>query len=61
MSYACCRSAIVTGAAGDHGTRLPAVPLPDLRRQFNERSGGVLNRTCLPSDIIAFVVFCRLR
>jgi hypothetical protein len=30
-------------------------------RQFNERSNGVLNRTCLPSDIIAFVVFCRLR
>jgi putative transposase len=30
-------------------------------RQFNERSGEVLNRTCLPSDIIAFVVFCRLR
>jgi putative transposase len=21
----------------------------------------VLNRTCLPSDVIAFVVFCRLR
>ena len=30
-------------------------------RQFSERSGGVLNRTCLPSDIISFVVFCRLR
>ena len=30
-------------------------------RQFNKRSGGVLNRTCLPSDVIAFVVFCRLR
>src|SRR6195952_6103437 len=29
--------------------------------QFNERSAGVLNRTCLPSDVIAFVVFCRLR
>ena len=29
--------------------------------QFNERSGGVLNRTCLPSDVIAFVGFCRLR
>jgi hypothetical protein len=29
--------------------------------QFNERSGGVLNRTSLPSDVIAFVVFCRLR
>ncbi len=28
-------------------------------RQFNERSDGVLNRTCRPSDIIAFVVFCR--
>jgi putative transposase len=33
----------------------------DCGRQFNERSGGVLNRTCLPSDVIAFVVFCRLR
>ena len=30
-------------------------------RQFNKRRSSVLNRTCLPSDIIAFVVFCRLR
>jgi putative transposase len=30
-------------------------------RQFNERSNGALNRASLPSDIIAFVVFCRLR
>ena len=30
-------------------------------RQFNERSGGVLNPTCLPSDVIALVVFYRLR
>ena len=30
-------------------------------QQFNERSTGVLNRTCLPSDVIALVVFCRLR
>ena len=30
-------------------------------RQFNERSAGVLNPTCLPTDLIAFVVFCRLR
>ena len=29
--------------------------------QFNERSDGALNRASLPSDIIAFVVFCRLR
>jgi hypothetical protein len=33
----------------------------DCGRQFKECSNGVLNRTCLPSDIIAFVVFCRLR
>ena len=33
----------------------------DCGRQFNERSGGVLNRSCLPSDIIAFVVCRRLR
>ena len=33
----------------------------DCARQFNERGGGTLNRACLPSDVIAFVVFCRLR
>ena len=33
----------------------------DCGQQFNERSGGVLNRASLPSDISAFVVFCRLR
>jgi DDE domain len=33
----------------------------DCNCQFNERRGGVLNRTSLPSDIIAFVVSCRLR
>src|SRR5271165_3247798 len=33
----------------------------DCGKQFNERSDGVLNRVSLPSDIIAFVVFCRLR
>ncbi|QKE93828.1 hypothetical protein HN018_27165 (plasmid) [Lichenicola cladoniae] len=32
-----------------------------MQQNLNERSSGVLNRTCLPSDIIAFVVFCRLR
>ena len=30
-------------------------------RQFNERSGGVLNRTQFPSDVIALVVLWRLR
>ena len=33
----------------------------DCDKQFNERSDGGLNRASLPSDIIAFVVFCRLR
>ena len=33
----------------------------DCGKQFNQRSGGILNRALLPSDIIAFVVFCRLR
>ena len=33
----------------------------DCATQFNERSNGILNRASLPSDIIAFVVFCRLR
>ena len=33
----------------------------DCDKQFNDRSDGVLNRASLPSDIIAFVVFCRLR
>ena len=30
-------------------------------KQFNERSAGVLNRTGYPSDVIALVVFWRLR
>ena len=30
-------------------------------KQFNERSAGVLNRTQYPSDVIALVVFWRLR
>jgi hypothetical protein len=33
----------------------------DCDKQFNQRSDGGLNRASLPSDIIAFVAFCRLR
>jgi transposase-like protein len=33
----------------------------DCGRQFNERSGGVLNRTQYPSEVIALVVLWRLR
>lgn len=49
------------GATGPHGAGLPAVPVPGLWPTVNERSGGVLNRTCLPGDVIARVVFFRLR
>src|SRR5271170_7794575 len=33
----------------------------DCGKQFNERTGGPLNRTQYPSDVIALVVFWRLR
>jgi hypothetical protein len=33
----------------------------DCTKQFNERSGGQLNRTQYPSDVIALVVLWRLR
>ena len=61
MNCVCCGSAAVTErrevtARGYRRFRCRACG-----RQFNGRSGGVLNRTCLPSDVIAFVVFCRLR
>ena len=33
----------------------------DCGRQFNKRSGGLLNRTQYPSDVIALAVLWRLR
>src|SRR5271154_7575378 len=33
----------------------------DCGKQFNERTGGLLNRTQYPSDVIALVIFWRLR
>ena len=33
----------------------------DCGKQFNERTGGSLNRTQYPSDVIALVVFWRLQ
>jgi len=33
----------------------------DCAKQFNERSGGLLNRAQYPSDVIALVVLWRLR
>jgi hypothetical protein len=56
MNGFCCGS-----TAEGHGTRLTSRPMSALRRQFNERSAGMVNRACLPSDIIALVVVCRPR
>ena len=56
MNCVCCGSAAVTErreltARGYRRFRCRACG-----RQFNDRSTGVLNRTCLPSDVIAFGV-----
>ena len=61
MNCVCCGSAAVTERREVTARGYRRFRCRDCGRQFNERSGGVLNRTCLPSDVIAFVVFCRLR
>jgi len=57
----CCGSAVVMARPEVTAQGYRRFRCRDCGKQFNERSGGVLNRTSLPSDIIAFVVFCRLR
>ncbi len=61
MNCVCCGSAAVTVRPEVTARGYRRFRCRDCGRQFNERSSGVLNRTCLPSDVIAFVVFCRLR
>ena len=61
MNCRCCGSAAVTVQCEVTARGYRRFRCRTCGRQFNERSGGVLNRTCLPSDVIAFVVFCRLR
>ncbi len=61
MNCVCCGSDAVTERREVTARGYRRFRCRDCGRQFNERSAGVLNRTCLPSDIIAFVVFCRLR
>jgi putative transposase len=61
MDCVCCGSAAVTERPDITAQGYRRFRCRDCDRQFNERSGGVLNRTSLPSDVIAFVVFCRLR
>jgi transposase-like protein len=61
MNCICCGSMAVTERPEVTAQGYRRFRCRDGGRQFNERRGSVLNRTCLPSDVIAFVVFCRLR
>ena len=61
MNCICCGSAAVTERPEVTARGYRRFRCRTCGRQFNERSGGALNRTCLPSDVIAFGVFCRLR
>jgi transposase-like protein len=56
-----CSSAVVTERPNLTAQGYRRFRCRDCGKQFNERSDGVLNRAALPSDVIAFVVFCRLR
>jgi transposase-like protein len=48
-------------AAGPHRPGLSQVRCRDCGKQFDERSGGVLNHARCSSDVIALVVLWRLR
>ena len=61
MDCVCCGSAAVTERPDLTAQGYRRFRCRDCGKQFNERSDGILNRASLPSDIIAFVVFCRLR
>ena len=60
MNYVCCGSASVAERPEITARRCWRFRCQACGRQFNERSAGLLNRTCLASDVIAFVVLCRL-
>ena len=53
MNCVCCGSATVTERPEVTARGYCRFRCRACGRQFNERSGGALNRTCLPSDIIA--------
>ena len=60
MNYVCCGSASVAERPEITARRCWRFRCQACGRQFNERGAGLLNRTCLPSDVIAFVALCRL-
>jgi transposase-like protein len=61
MSCIGCVSTAVTERPEVTGRGYPRFRCRDSGRHFTERSGGVLNRIGRPNDVVAFVVFCRLR
>ena len=61
MDCVSCGSAAVTERRDLRAQGYRRFRCRDCGKQFNQRSDGILNRASLPSDIIAFVVFCRLR
>jgi len=61
MDCVCCGSAAVTERPERTAQGYRRFRCRDCGRQFNERSGGLLNRTQYPSDVIALVVLWRLR
>jgi putative transposase len=61
MDCVCCGSAAVTGRPERTAQGYRRFRCRDCSKQFNERSGTVLNRAQYPSDVIALVVLWRLR
>ena len=61
MECVCCGSAAVAERPERTARGYRRFRCWDCRKQFNERSGGRLNRTQYPSDVVALVVLWRLR
>ncbi len=61
MECVCCGSAAATERPERTARGYRQFRCRDCGRQFNERSGGPLNRAQYPSDVIALVVLWRLR
>jgi transposase-like protein len=61
MDCVCCGSAAVTERPERTARGYRRFRCRDCGKQFNERSGGLLNHTHYPSDVIALVVLWRLR
>jgi putative transposase len=61
MDCVCCGSSAVTERPEHTARGYRRFRCRACGKQFNERSGGLLNRTQYPSDVIALVVLWRLR